>query len=499
MFVCVGEYGGQARSKVFSLLISVIGTVLAASIFLATIPSAHAASKFAAITIDAKSGRIIFARNADSLRYPASLTKIMTLYLLFQDLEAGRLTIDSRLRVSRHAASMQPSKLGLKPGSSIKVRHAIKALVTKSANDVAATVAENLAGSEPAFARRMTRTARALGMTRTTFANASGLPNRRQRTTARDMATLGLRIQKDFPQYYTYFRTRSFTYKGRKYGNHNRLLGRFKGIDGIKTGYTRASGFNLTSSVRRKGKHVIGVVMGAKSGRSRNRYMAGILKTALKKVPYRKKRYLASTAGKPPGRKTHVVAALKPRKPKVRPNIITPNGQSDSRVRILNANGTAATHVRARMQSLIIAKTREPKPEPVLAPTIVAEPKSNKSDRADMVRLTDDVPARALPAKKVKVAKHAKKARAGMARGKTWQIQIGAYKSAGDALSGLTKAKNTGLKSLRGKKAMTMVVDAKGNRLYRARFAGFSRNQAKRACKSLSRRSFGCLTIAPRS
>ena len=478
-----------------------IGTVLAASIFLATIPSAHAAAKFAAITIDAKSGRIIFARNADSLRYPASLTKIMTLYLLFQDLEAGRLTIDSRLRVSRHAASMQPSKLGLKPGSTIKVRHAIKALVTKSANDVAATVAENLAGSEPAFARRMTRTARALGMTRTTFANASGLPNRRQRTTARDMATLGLRIQKDFPQYYSYFRTRSFTYKGRKYGNHNRLLGRLKGIDGIKTGYTRASGFNLTSSVRRKGKHVIGVVMGAKSGRSRNRYMAGILKTALKKVPYRKKRYLASTAGKPPGRKSHVIAALKPKKPMARPNVITPNGQSDSRVRVLNANGTAPTHVRARMQSLIIAKTKdpEPAPAPALAPTIVAEPKSNKADREDLVRLTDDVPSRALPAKRVKVAKHAKKTSTGMARGKTWQIQIGAYKSAGDALTGLTKAKNTGLKSLRGKKAMTMVVDAKGNKLYRARFAGFSRNQAKRACESLSRRSFGCLTIAPRS
>ena len=495
MFVCVGEYSGQARSKVFSLVISVIGTVLAASIFLATIPSAHAAAKFAAITVDAKTGRIIFARNADSLRYPASLTKIMTLYVLFQDLEAGRLTIDSRLRVSRHAASMQPSKLGLKPGSTIKVRDAIKALVTKSANDVAATVAENLAGSEAAFARRMTSTARALGMTRTTFANASGLPNRRQRTTARDMATLGLRIQKDFPQYYSYFRTRAFTYKGRRYGNHNRLLGRFKGVDGIKTGYTRASGFNLTSSVRRKGRHVIGVVMGAKSGRSRNRYMAGILKTALKKVPYRKKRMLASLAGKPPGRKSHLVAALQPKKPQVRPNVITPNGQSDSRVRVLNANGGAAPQVRARMQRLIIAETAAPKP----AAAVETGPQSNKSDRADLARLTDDVPTANLPPQKPQVVKQAQKTSTGMGRGKTWQIQIGAYKSASDALSGLTKAKNTGLKSLRGKKALTMVVDAKGSTFYRARFAGFSRSQAKRACKSLSRRSFGCLTIAPRS
>ncbi|MEM8686401.1 MAG: D-alanyl-D-alanine carboxypeptidase [Pseudomonadota bacterium] len=492
MFVRVGEYGGQARSKVFNLVISLIGAVLAATIFLASGPSAQAAAKFAAITVDAHNGRVIFARNADALRYPASLTKIMTLYLVFQDLEAGRITIDTPLRVSRRAASMQPSKLGLKPGSTIKVRHAIKALVTKSANDVATTVAENLGGSEANFARRMTRTARALGMNRTTFANASGLPNRRQRTTARDMATLGLRIQRDFPQYYSYFRTRSFTYKGRRYGNHNRLLGRVKGVDGIKTGYTRASGFNLTSSVRRKGRHVVGVVMGGKSGRSRNRYMTGILKTALKKVPYRKRLRLASVAGTPPGykrRKPHKVAAAKPPKP----NVISPNGQSDSRVRVLSANGAGTAPVRAQMKSLIVAQATEPEALPAEI--------SNKSDRADIVRLQDDVPS-PKQVKKIKVAKRTIKRtepRTGIARGRTWQIQIGAYKTAGDALSGLTKAKNIGLKALRGKKALTMVVKAKGAKLYRARFAGFSRNQAKRACKSLSRRSFGCLTIAPRS
>lgn len=492
MLVSSSEYGGRTRSRVTSVLIYLIGTVLAATISLATIPSAQAAAKFAAITIDAHSGRILFARNSDSLRYPASLTKIMTLYLVFQDLQAGRLKIDSPLRVSRHAASMQPSKLGLKPGSTIKVRDAIKALVTKSANDVAATVAENLAGSEAAFAQRMTRTARALGMTRTTFANASGLPDRRQRTTARDMATLGLRIQKDFPQYYTYFKTRVFVYRGRKYGNHNRLLGRFKGVDGIKTGYTRASGFNLTSSVRRKGRHVIGVVMGAKSGGSRNRYMAGILKTALKKVPYRKRTLIASTAGSPPGRMAHRVAALEAKKPVVKPNIITPNGQADSRVRVLSANGTATTDLRAQMKRLIA-------PQPAIPTPVDA---SGKSDRADIARLNDDLPAAAAPAERVKrvnVATELKRVRTGMDRGKTWQIQIGAYKSAGDALSGLTKAKNTGLKSLRGKKAMTLIVDSQGSKLYRARFAGFSRNQAKKTCKSLSQRSFGCLAIAPRS
>ena len=406
MFVRVSESSGRPRSRLSSLLIALIGTVLAAAVSLATIPSAIAAPKFAALTVDAHNGKILFARNIDKLRYPASLTKIMTLYVLFQDLEAGRIKIDSPLRVSRRAASRQPSKLGLKPGSTIKVRHAIKALVTKSANDVATTVAEGLAGTEAAFARRMTKTARALGMSRTTFTNASGLPDRRQRTTARDMATLGLRIQRDFPQFYTYFRTRSFTYRGRKYRNHNRLLGRFKGVDGIKTGYTRASGFNLTSSVKRRGKHVIGVVMGAKSGKSRNRYMAGILKSALRKVPSRKRRLLASTAGSPP-RKSSATgqAAWKPRVRSLR-------GAVTTRAQTI----TAGAEGKSRTQAL------------APAPAEAAPPKQKKTVQK---------------AKTKRIARKKKKARTTMARGKTWQIQVGAYKSAADAFGGLAKAKNT--------------------------------------------------------
>ena len=202
---------------------------------------------------------------------------MMTLYVLFQDLKSGKIKLDSPIRMSARAASMSPSKLGVKAGNTITVETAIKALVVKSANDVAAAVAENLGGTESAFAQRMTRTARSIGMSRSTFANASGLPNPKQVTTARDMATLGLRLMRDFPQYYPYFRTQSFTYAGRTIRGHNRLLGKYEGTDGIKTGYINASGFNLVTSVRRGDKRLVGVVLGGRSGASRDAYMKTML------------------------------------------------------------------------------------------------------------------------------------------------------------------------------------------------------------------------------
>ncbi|MEP5625284.1 MAG: D-alanyl-D-alanine carboxypeptidase family protein, partial [Hyphomicrobiales bacterium] len=183
--------------------------------------TANANSKYAGIVVDAKTGKTLYASSADAYRYPASLTKIMTLYIVFEELEAGRLSLNSNLKVSKYASGRPPSKLGLKAGSTIKVKDAILALVTKSANDVATTVAENIGGSEKKFAERMTQTARQLGMKKTTFQNAHGLPNSKQRTTARDMATLGRAIQERFPKEYSYFKTRVYTYKGRRYGNHN--------------------------------------------------------------------------------------------------------------------------------------------------------------------------------------------------------------------------------------------------------------------------------------
>ena len=259
------------------------------------------AAKYAAIVIEEDSGRVLFARNADRLRYPASLTKIMTLYLLFEDITAGHLTLKSRIPVSKVAAGRSPSKLYLKPGQSISVEQAIYALVTKSANDVATAVAEKLDGSERAFAKRMTRKARALGMSRTTFRNASGLPHGKQRSTARDMARLAIAMRRDFPQYFKYFSTKSFNWNGRKFGNHNKLLSKFNGTDGIKTGYINASGFNLVATVTRNNVRLIGVVFGGKTSRSRDAHMMDILERQFKRIkPAQARQQLAALPTKLP-------------------------------------------------------------------------------------------------------------------------------------------------------------------------------------------------------
>jgi D-alanyl-D-alanine carboxypeptidase len=232
---------------------------------------------YADIVVDANSGQVLHAANADALRHPASITKIMTLYLLFEQLEAGKLKLDSRLAVSEHAAAQSPTKLELKAGQTIAVDDAIKGMVTKSANDAAVVVAEAIGGSEDNFGRLMTRKAHALGMTRTVYVNASGLPSADQLTTARDQAILGRAIQERFAKYYHYFSLPSFRYRGVAMRNHNHLLGRVQGMDGIKTGYTRDSGFNLVTSVHRNGRHIVAVVLGGASAGTRDARMRELI------------------------------------------------------------------------------------------------------------------------------------------------------------------------------------------------------------------------------
>src|SRR2546423_1222991 len=239
---------------------------------------------FASIIVDGNSGATLQSNNPDASRHPASLTKIMTLYLLFERLEAGKMKLDTEMDVSEHASEQAPTKLGLKPGQTLKVEDAIKGLVTRSANDAAVVIAEALAGDEDSFAKMMTRKARALGMSKTVYRNASGLPNDDQITTARDQATLGRAIQDRYPRYYRYFATTVFNYRGQSIRNHNRLLGNVEGIDGIKTGYTHASGFNLVSSMRRGNRHLIGVVLGGRSGGSRDATMRNLLAENLEKA-----------------------------------------------------------------------------------------------------------------------------------------------------------------------------------------------------------------------
>src|SRR4051812_7462925 len=244
--------------------------------------------QFSSIIVDGNSGAVLTSNNPDGSRHPASLTKIMTLYLLFERLEAGKMQLDTGMQVSEHASEQSPTKLGLRPGQTIKVEDAIKGLVTRSANDAAVVIAEAIGGDEEDFAKLMTRKARALGMTRTVYRNASGLPDDEQVTTARDQSTLGRAIQDRFPRYYRYFATNVFVYRGHAIRNHNKLLGSVEGVDGIKTGYTRASGFNLVTSMRRGNRHLIGVVMGGRSGGSRDAAMRNLLAENLDKAASRR-------------------------------------------------------------------------------------------------------------------------------------------------------------------------------------------------------------------
>jgi D-alanyl-D-alanine carboxypeptidase len=239
---------------------------------------------FSSIIVDGNSGTTLSASNPDASRHPASLTKIMTLYLLFERLDAGKMKLDSEMEVSEHASEQAPTKLGLRPGQTIRVEDAIKGLVTRSANDAAVVIAESIGGDEDDFAKLMTRKARALGMSRTTYRNASGLPNDEQVTTARDQATLGRAIQDRFPRYYRYFSTAAFNYHGQTIRNHNHLIGSVDGVDGIKTGYTRASGFNLVTSMHRGNRFLVGVVLGGRSGSSRDAIMRNLLAENLEKA-----------------------------------------------------------------------------------------------------------------------------------------------------------------------------------------------------------------------
>jgi D-alanyl-D-alanine carboxypeptidase len=256
------------------------GLVGLALSMLGHVPAAQAqigSDRYSAIVVDNRTGNVLVQASPDETRHPASLTKMMTLYMVFEALREGRIGLNSAVPISEEAASRPPSKLGFPPGQSLTVEQAILALVTKSANDVAAAVGERLGGSEERFAQMMTLRARSLGMTRTTFRNASGLPDPDQVTTARDMATLGRRLLQDFPDRYHYFGMQHAQFRGLRLRNHNRMLGEYEGVDGIKTGYIRDSGFNIVTSASRGGQRVVGAVFGGNSWVERDQHMAALL------------------------------------------------------------------------------------------------------------------------------------------------------------------------------------------------------------------------------
>ncbi|RWD81978.1 D-alanyl-D-alanine carboxypeptidase [Mesorhizobium sp.] len=290
----------QALSGILSKSASSLKTIMILALamtFVVADAASSMAARSAAIVIDAKTGKVLYSSNADGRRYPASLTKMMTLYLAFEAMANGKISKNSRVVFSANAAAEPPTKLGVRRGGAITVETAILSMVTKSANDSATALGELLGGNEANFAHMMTAKARALGMKGTVFRNAHGLPNPGQFTTARDMAVLGIALREHFPQYYGYFSQRSFLYGRRRINGHNRLLGRIKGVDGIKTGYTRASGYNLVSSVDDGDRRIVAVVIGGKSGGSRDNQMAALINTYMPKASSRGSGMLVAKAG----------------------------------------------------------------------------------------------------------------------------------------------------------------------------------------------------------
>jgi len=286
-----------ARRSLWRIVAAVVFGVLC---LVPAVAEAKPVRAYAGIVVDAKSGKVLYESDADASRYPASVSKVMTLYVLFQELAAGNIKLSDKMPVSKWAASASPTKLGLRPGSTITVDNAIRAICTLSANDMARVVAEYIGGSEAAFAKRMTSTARALGMKHTTYVNASGLPDGRQITTVRDQAILGVAIYEHFPKYYEYFQTKSFKYGKRTYGNHNNLLGK-NGIDGIKTGYTGAAGYNLLTAARADGHHIVVVGFGFSSAGKRDSKVRSLVNEYLPQA--RTGSYLEAALIPQPGRK----------------------------------------------------------------------------------------------------------------------------------------------------------------------------------------------------
>ncbi|WP_099866871.1 serine hydrolase [Pararhizobium haloflavum] len=447
--------------------------------FAATQASAN--PKYAGIVIDARTGKTLYENSADAPRYPASLTKMMTLYLTFEALDAGRITKDSRIPVSANAAGEVPSKLGLRSGSTLTVDQAMKALVTKSANDAATALGEFLGGSEGRFAQLMTNKARQLGMSRTTFKNAHGLPNSEQKTTARDMARLGIALREHFPHHYHYFSTRSFTFGKATYGNHNRLLGSVRGVDGIKTGFINASGFNLVSSVKDDGRLIVGVVMGGRTGASRNAQMQKLIAEYLPKATRggAGTGNLIARSGASP-----MLAASAWSLPEKGP---LPVFRDPIDMRVATAYAPAArTNALAAFpvpdgrpivgRQALAAVLREQQPDAPVPPAAIGQVEMGSSD-------VDTVTTASTSA----VAAAAQPAPSG------WVVQVAAMPDQNEAMAFLSAAQTKAGGAIADARPYTVAYSDGGQQLYRARFAGFDgKDDAWAACDSLKRSGYGC-------
>jgi D-alanyl-D-alanine carboxypeptidase len=492
------------------------------------------APPFSSLVVDANTGKVLQNTNGDALRHPASLTKIMTLYLLFEKLEAGQISLASPLRVSAHASRQAPSKLNLSSGDTINVENAIKAIVTKSANDVAVVIAENLAGDEPSFARRMTQKARALGMKNTTYLNASGLPNPDQWTTARDQVLLGRAIRDRFPRYYGYFSTRSFVFKGNTIRNHNRLLGRVEGVDGIKTGYIRASGFNLVTSLKRDGRYVVAAIFGGRSGRARDAQMATLVEkyTVLASTKRTTPMFAEQSIETPPmppvpptrvataeltaketpvsrtvGQRPASENAAPTRTDADAPEIGSKEPIKPVAVKTLAVRGstmqTASLAPAVPSTTRIVTAQTVPSPDPRHQKPI--DLRSNDHLAVAHAAAAGSVPppppgARpgVLGVLPVQVASADTAAPVAerpnpAARHDGWIIQVGALASEEKARERLAEVRAVAPKRLAGVEAYTETIKSGRQTLYRARFANFDEAGAKAACRTIKASKIACM------
>ena len=460
---------------------------------------------YASIVVDAKTGKILDGENVDAPRIPASITKVMTLYLLFEQLERGKLRLDTPLEVSAYAAAQAPTKLGVRAGSTIEVEDAIKAMVTLSANDVSVVVAENLGGSEEAFARQMTRKARELGMNSSTFYNPHGLPHSPPNiTTARDLSVLGRAIQDRFPKYFSYFQTTSFQYGSRTIRGHNRLLGRVDGVDGIKTGYTRLSGFNLLTSVNTPSRSIVAVVLGGRSAALRDRQMAALIEEQLPRA-YAGARttppVTETAAAAQPVPQPVVVADASPT-PSVRieasaapevaaappPPARKPLDLNSLRPVVASAAGASGTTTPSSGPKVRWQKGPQPLPQNTQAYAALDtdDGPSDKEKAALLAKIERAAPAAAAPS-----APPQKTA----ARPATteWVIQLGATDDEDKARAMLEAARAKSGRLLAKASPFTEKVVQKGSTLYRARFSGFDESgDAEKACKALKKNGFAC-------
>ncbi|GHA18098.1 penicillin-binding protein [Devosia pacifica] len=479
-------------------------------------PTAHGMEnlrKYAGIVVDAKTGQVMYEAAADERRYPASVTKVMTLYIAFQELEAGNLTLDSQITVSRHAASAVPTKLGLRAGAKIRLEDAMKSLVTLSANDMARAIAEHISGSEEKFAERMTATARALGMSHTTYGNASGLPDARQVTTVRDQSILALAVYQHFPNRYSLFQTKSFNYGGRTYGNHNRVLGYMDAVDGIKTGYINAAGSNLMTAARKDNRHIIVIAFGFNSSASRDQKVRELVReyfdeglrgsyqeTAMIPRPgeggepnrlFAQSRPFYVSPAPLPGFRLAQLARGEGRAEQ--PQIVTASLGGGPGTALEAAAGLAgAEDPKSGLSEVMGAWINEgyslgtasiADPVPVTPPTPAERVQADAEPEIvpDQIRTASISPSATAPTP---------------ASEGRWTIQVGAAVSADEARTLLQTAQSTA-SALSDRRADVDSIEQFGRTVFRARFVGFGdREQAQSVCSELrGAPELGCLVI----